>query len=189
MLIDEGVQLITIHPRLQRQSYARPALHEYTAALAKDLPIPVYGNGDINSAEKLQTAAQRYPCAGWMIGRAAVQMPWIFEAIRRKRAAELKQGELRAAGMNEANAADFDSGPYRIDLEQTAVSFLQYLETEQPPEFFLTRAQRFFQFYCENFSFAHYCRTQLLQAQSRQEMEHTLHTYFEQAPEDKMLQM
>ena len=33
MLIDEGVQLITIHPRLQRQSYARPALHEYTAAL------------------------------------------------------------------------------------------------------------------------------------------------------------
>ncbi|WP_269138870.1 tRNA-dihydrouridine synthase [Treponema vincentii] len=32
MLIDEGVQLITIHPRLQRQSYARPALHEYGCA-------------------------------------------------------------------------------------------------------------------------------------------------------------
>lgn len=171
MLIDEGVQLITIHPRLQRQSYARPALHEYTAALAKDLPIPVYGNGDINSAEKLQTAAQHYPCAGWMIGRAAVQMPWIFEAIRRKR------------------AGDSSSVPYRIDLEQTALSFLQYLETEQPPEFFLTRAQRFFQFYCDNFSFAHYCRTQLLRSQSREEMERVLHTYFEQAPEDKMIQI
>ena len=189
MLIDEGVQLITIHPRLQRQSYARPALHEYTAALAKDLPIPVYGNGDINSAEKLHTAAQRYSCAGWMIGRAAVQMPWIFGAIRRKHAARLGQGEPRAAGINNLNAADLDTRPHCIDLEQTAVSFLHYLETEQPPEFFLTRAQRFFQFYCDNFSFAHYCRTQLLRAQSREEMERTLHTYFEQVPDDKMLQM
>ena len=171
MLIDEGVQLITIHPRLQRQSYARPALHEYTAALAKDLPIPVYGNGDINSAEKLQTAAQRYPCAGWMIGRAAVQMPWIFEAIRRK------------------HAVESSSAPYRIDLEQTAVSFLQYLETEQPPAFFLTRAQRFFQFYCDNFSFAHYCRTQVLRARSREEMERVLHTYFEQLPDDKLIEI
>ena len=171
MLIDEGVQLITIHPRLQRQSYARPALHEYTAALAKELPIPVYGNGDIDSAEKLQIAAQRYPCAGWMIGRAAVQKPWIFEAIRRK------------------HGGDSSSAPYRIDLEQTALSFLHYLETEQPPDFFLTRAQRFFQFYCDNFSFAHYCRTQLLRARNREEMEHALHTYFEEAPDDKMIEM
>ena len=195
MLIDEGVQLITIHPRLQRQSYARPALHEYTAALAKDLPIPVYGNGDINSAEKLQTAAQHYPCAGWMIGRAAVQMPWVFEAIRRKHGSESRSGVTHAAETDEARTADTVSdgasnfAPYRIDLEQTALSFLQYLETEQPPEFFLTRAQRFFQFYCDNLSFAHYCRTQLLRSQSREEMERVLHTYFEQVPEDKMIQI
>ena len=172
MLVEEGVQLITIHPRLQRQSYARPALHEYTAALAKDLPIPIYGNGDIDSAEKLQTATKRYPsCAGWMIGRAAVQKPWIFKEICRKRVVES------------------DSAPYRIDLEQTAVSFLQYLETEQPPEFFLTRVQRFFQFYCENFSFAHYCRTQLLRARSREETVQILHTYFDEAPNDKMIEI
>ena len=195
MLIDEGVQLITIHPRLQRQSYARPALHEYTAALAKDLPIPVYGNGDINSAEKLQTAAQRYPCAGWMIGRTAVQMPWIFEAIRRKHAVESGSGIDHAADTDEARTADTvsdgapDFAPYRIDLEQTAVSFLQYLETEQPPAFFLTRAQRFFQFYCDNFSFAHYCRTQVLRARSREEMERVLHTYFEQLPDDKLIEI
>ena len=172
MLVDEGVQLITIHPRLQRQSYARPALHEYTAALAKDLPVPVYGNGDIDSAEKLQIATKRYlSCAGWMIGRAAVRKPWIFKEICRKRVVES------------------DNAPYRIDLEQTAVSFLQYLETEQPPEFFLTRAQRFFQFYCDNFSFAHYCRTQLLRARSREEMVQILHTYFEEAPNDKMIEI
>ena len=66
---------------------------------------------------------------------------------------------------------------------------MHYLETEQPPEFFLTRAQRFFQFYCDNLSFAHYCRTRLLRAQSQEEMERVLHTYFEQVPEDKMIQI
>ena len=98
-------------------------------------------------------------------------MPWIFEAIRRK------------------HAVESSSAPYRIDLEQTAVSFLQYLETEQPAAFFLTRAQRFFQFYCDNFSFAHYCRTQVLRARSREEMERVLHTYFEQLPDDKLIEI
>jgi len=166
-----------------------------SAARAEDLPIPVYGNGDINSAEKLQTAAQHYPCAGWMIGRAAVQMPWVFEAIRRKHGSESNTGQPRAPKTKKPRAADTVSdgasnfAPYRIDLEQTALSFLQYLETEQPPEFFLTRAQRFFQFYCDNLSFAHYCRTRLLRAQSQEEMERVLHTYFEQVPEDKMIQI
>jgi len=233
MLANEGVQLITIHPRTQRQSYARPALHEYTAALAKDLSIPIYGNGDINSAEKLQTAAaQHSACAGWMIGRAAVQKPWIFKEIARTCAAYLESDELRTTssggigttGTDELHAddtmngiadnaahtaegdacrtgingskgktgmdgGDSSSAPYRIDLEQTALSFLQYLETEQPPAFFLTRAQRFFQFYCDNFSFAHYCRTQVLRTRSREEMEQALHTYFKEAPNDKLLEI
>lgn len=172
MLTAEGVQLITLHPRLRRQSYTRPALHDYIAALARDLDIPVYGNGDITSTEKLLVAARRIPCAGWMIGRAAVQKPWIFRTIN----------HALAAGTE-------DSGePYRIDLEHTALLFLQYLETEQPQSFFRTRAQRFFRFYCENFSFAHYCRTQLLKAATREEMIRILHDYFEQVPEDRIIE-
>nr|WP_314992449.1 tRNA-dihydrouridine synthase family protein [uncultured Treponema sp.] len=167
MLIDEGVELITIHPRLQRQSYGRPALHEYTAALARDVDVPVYGNGDVDTPKKLAAVMRKAPCAGWMIGRAAVRMPWIFKAIRRGSGVE----------------------PYRIDLEQTALLFLQLLQTEQPPSFYRTRAQRFFQFYCDNFSFAHYCKTQLLRAGSLDEAAHILHTYFEQAPDDKVIEI
>ena len=195
MLTGEGVQLITIHPRLQRQSYVRPALHEYTAALAKDLDVPVYGNGDIHSVEKLLTTAQRIPCAGWMLGRAAVQMPWIFKEARDKiTAGSCRTGIPDAAAM----AAGTETAPYgangtgnaevyRIDLEETAKLFLQFLETEQPSAFFLTRAQRFFQFYCGNFSFAHYCKTQLLKAVTKEAMVQLLHAYFEQVPEDKII--
>lgn len=213
MLTDEGVELITIHPRLQRQSYGRPALHEYTASLARDMNIPVYGNGDIDTAEKLSAMAQKAPCAGWMIGRAAVRMPWIFKAMQRAAGAviygtESCRSEDRdrdtaagAVGVQElrneistVNGSGLESDaansvPYRIDLEQTALHFLQLLQIEQPPSFYRTRAQRFFQFYCDNFSFAHYCKTQLLQAASFEEAAQILHTYFEQVPNDRMIEI
>lgn len=196
MLIDEGVELITLHPRLQRQSYARPALHEYTAALAKDLTIPVYGNGDIDSVNSLAAAAERYPCAGWMLGRAAVRMPWIFKLLKKALNRNTDNDTERMLHPAEKQCAiDLAQSPEKqpaekpliIDVEQTALLFLQFLKTEQPPEFYLTRAQRFFQFYCDNFSFAHYCKTQLLNAESPEEMEHILHTYFEQVPQDRFI--
>ena len=171
MLEDEGVQLITLHPRFQRQRYGRPARHEYIGALAADLHVPVYGNGDINSAETFLTAARQIPCAGWMIGRAAVQMPWIFKAISLK------------------CVTDSERKPYRIDLEETAIHFLHLLTTEQPPSFYRTRIQRFFQFYCDNFSFAHYCRTRLLKAAFPEEAAEILRVYFEQVPEDKIIEL
>lgn len=173
MLEAEGVELITVHPRLQRQSYSRPALHEYTARLAEDLPIPVYGNGDINSAEKLCTLSKCVPCAGWMIGRAAVQQPWIFKMIKTTLAAE----------------KNFPHSFFSVNLEDTALLFLELLKEEQPEAFQLTRAQRFFQFYCENFSFAHYCRTQLLHAASADDMRQRLHHYFEQVPTDRVVEL
>ena len=172
MLEAEGVSLITLHPRLQRQSYGRPAKHEYTAQLAQDLHIPVYGNGDIDSVDAFVAAAARYPCAGWMIGRGAVQKPWLFQEIRSR----------VSDGCVHENA-----GMYSVNLEETAMLFLQLLRTEQPAAFHTTRAQRFFQFFCANFSFAHYCKTKLLHAAGLEEAEAELRAYFEQVPQDRVL--
>ena len=180
MLINEGVELITLHPRLQRQSYARPTLHKYTAALAQELPIPVYGNGDIDSVQALTAAAERYPCAGWMIGRAAVRMPWIFKLLRRA-----LSGNTDICVPNSTEQTEKEV----INVEQTARLFLQFLQTEQPPEFYQTRAQRFFQFYCDNLSFAHYCKTQLLRESEPEAMERILQDYFEQVPTDRLVEI
>ena len=188
MLVCEGVQLITIHPRLQRQSYGRPAFHEYTAALARDLAIPVYGNGDITSVEKVSALARQIPAAGWMIGRAAVRMPWIFEAVRRRFAGGMDTScNTCSTECTVGNAGQDTNALSRVDLERTALLFLQLLESEQPQSFYSTRAQRFFQYYCENLSFAHYCRTQLRKAVTRIQMEQILYTYFEQVPEDRFI--
>ncbi|UTC66895.1 MULTISPECIES: tRNA-dihydrouridine synthase family protein [unclassified Treponema] len=163
MLISEGADLITLHPRTQKQKYSRPCKHEYTARLASDLSIPVYGNGDINSLETLEKNASKYPCSGWMIGRAAVQKPWIFYELS-------KPNKKR-----------------EIDLLKTAELFLTFLQEEQPKEFHLTRAQRFFAFFCDNFSFAHHIKSKVLNCKNLDDMLFNLRVYFEEVPEDRLI--
>lgn len=173
ILISEGVELITLHPRTQKQKYSKPCKHEYTALLAQDLNIPVYGNGDINSAKKFAEFSSKYKCSGWMIGRAAVQKPWIFSEIATRFSAppDLK---------NETSADN------TIDLLETAQLFIKLLKEEQPPEFYLTRAQRFFAYFCDNFQFAHHIKTKILNSKDLETMLQKLEKYFEDVPSDRL---
>ncbi|AIN93679.1 tRNA-dihydrouridine synthase family protein [Treponema putidum] len=175
MLVSEGVDLITLHPRTQKQKYSRPCKHEYISRLASDLPIPVYGNGDINSLETLKKINSKYPCSGWMIGRAAVQKPWIFYELSK---INLKKG-----------AIENTEKKIEIDLLKTADLFLSFLQEEQPQEFYLTRAQRFFAFFCDNFSFAHHIKSKVLNCKGLDDMLHNLSTYFEEVPEDRLIRV
>lgn len=178
MLVDEGVELITLHPRVQKQKYSRPAKHCYTAMLAADLSIPVFGNGDIDSAEKLKNLMEKYPCAGWMIGRAAIRKPWIFLNL----ASYLKK-EGGAGDFSFSNTAD------SADLLETAFLFLQFLQEEQPEEFWLTRAQRFFAYYCDNFTFAHHIKTKILNSSCIDEMKQKLSAYIDEVPSDRIVKI
>ena len=175
MLVLEGVDLITLHPRTQKQKYSRPCKHEYTARLASDLSVPVYGNGDINSLETLEKVSSKYPCSGWMIGRSAVQKPWIFY--------ELSKGILKNG------TSEHKEEKNEIDLLKTASLFLEFLREEQPEEFYITRAQRFFSFFCDNFTFAHHIKTKVLNCKRLEDMIFSLKLYFEEVPEDRIIKI
>lgn len=166
MLLNEGTELITLHPRTNKQKYSRACSHEYTARLAEDLPIPVYGNGDIDCFDKIKSLDLKYKCAGWMLGRVTVQKPWIFYEIKLK----------------EKGLCNFS-----VDLLKTAESFFDLLNKEQPKEFHLTRAQRFFGFYCNNFTFSHHIKTKILNCRNLDQMYSNLEQYFKEVPEDKEL--
>ncbi|GHU80667.1 tRNA-dihydrouridine synthase [Spirochaetia bacterium] len=164
----EGVEFITLHPRTGREKFKRRARWEYVEQLRKVLGIPVAGNGDIASAEELLRRAA-FPCDAVMAGRLAVKAPWVFAQARR----------MEAAGSAQAAA------PPQVDLEETGLRFLELLARHQPPEFHLSRARRFFAYYCDNFTWGTYLKNLLGREQSLVGMAAVLGTYFRDQPGEK----
>lgn len=140
-LEEEGVDMITLHPRTAGEKFRRRSRWEYVGLLRGELKIPVTGNGDIGGpAELLGKTAE---CDGVMVGRAAVRRPWIFAEAR------------RLAHPGPEGGGGF--GP--VNLEETGLRFLDLLSQYQPPEFHLSRARRFFGYFCDNLMFGHYAKT------------------------------
>ncbi len=83
-LQDVGIQALTIHGRTRKQMYKGEADWKHIAAVKRDagIHIPIFGNGDIDSAEKAREYKNRYHVDGIMIGRAAIGNPWIFNEIK-----------------------------------------------------------------------------------------------------------
>lgn len=82
-LQDCGIQALTIHGRTRSQMYTGEANWE-TIARVKENPrlhIPIIGNGDITTPEKLCEAFNRYGVDGVMVGRASIGAPWIFREM------------------------------------------------------------------------------------------------------------
>jgi tRNA-dihydrouridine synthase len=144
----EGVDLITLHPRTAGEKFKRRARWEFVEALRKELTIPVAGNGDIASAEELAEKAGPV-----MIGRLAVKEPWVFAAV---------YAGTTGSGINGLPGQP-DGCP---GLEATGLRFLELLSRHQPPEFHLSRARRFFRYYCDNFTWAEYLRNKINREQS-----------------------
>ena len=135
-LEQEGAELITLHPRLVIEKFKRLARWEYVGKLRSELKIPVAGNGDVSSAEELVRRAAG-PCDAVMVGRAAVQMPWIFA---------------------QAKTEAFSPPP---PLEEIGLRFLDLLTRHQPPEFHISRARRFFNFFCDNLKWGTFLKNQI----------------------------
>jgi nifR3 family TIM-barrel protein len=83
-LQDIGIKAISIHGRTRKQMYKGDADWSLIGDVKNNsrMHIPVFGNGDINSPEKVIHARNKYGVDGVMIGRAAIGYPWIFNEIK-----------------------------------------------------------------------------------------------------------
>jgi tRNA-dihydrouridine synthase B len=78
-----GAAALAVHGRTADESYERPADWEGIAAIKPHLRrLPLIGNGDLNSAEKVVQTFRRYDVDGVMIGRASLGRPWLFRQIQ-----------------------------------------------------------------------------------------------------------
>ena len=79
MIEDEGAAMLAVHGRTRVQLYTGRADWELVRAIRERLTIPVLGSGDVTSPA---LALQRLACAdGVMIGRGALDNPWLFAQI------------------------------------------------------------------------------------------------------------
>ncbi|GAA5484410.1 tRNA-dihydrouridine synthase B [Haloferula sargassicola] len=89
-LEDCGMQAISIHGRTRSQGYGGEACWETIDACARAVRVPVIGNGDIASGADVARRKSGTAVSGVMIGRAAMQNPWVFREAKHF----LKTGEL-----------------------------------------------------------------------------------------------
>jgi tRNA-dihydrouridine synthase len=88
-----------------------------------------------------------------MVGRAAVRQPWIF-------------AQAKASASSVPN------------LEETGLRFLELLARYQPPEFHISRALRFFGYFCDNLKWGNYLKNKLNREETLSGIEQIWRGYF-----------
>ena len=83
-LQDIGIAALTIHGRTRSQMYKGPADWTLIGAVKNNprMHIPIFGNGDADSPQKVLDLKNTYGIDGGMIGRAAIGYPWIFNEVK-----------------------------------------------------------------------------------------------------------
>jgi tRNA-dihydrouridine synthase B len=92
ILEDCGMQAIAVHGRTRAQGYGGEADWNVIDAVARAVTVPVIGNGDIHCGADLVRRKAETAVSGVMIGRAAMQNPWVFREAKHF----LKTGKVMA---------------------------------------------------------------------------------------------
>lgn len=168
MLVENGAMLLTLHPRTKKEKLTRPPRYSYCQSLCeryKGAGVKIYLNGNVKDRASAEYAAQVCPdISGIMISRASVQKPWIFSEI----------------------SADLGK-KIEVDMEKVCYNYIENIEKYQPKEFYKTRLQRFFTYFCMNFQFAHYAQTKFVNAAEKgnEELRNEIRAFFEKCPEER----
>lgn len=81
-LQDAGMRQIAIHGRTRSQGYRGEADWNVIDECARSVDIPIIGNGDITSGVDVELRRRTTAVSGLMIGRAAMQNPWVFREAK-----------------------------------------------------------------------------------------------------------
>lgn len=167
LLFTNGVELLTLHPRTQKEKDRILPRYEYVKLLKNNFPDKkIYLNGNIKDKSSLDFALNKAPHTdGIMISRAIAQKPWLFSILNKENSNGIKE----------------------IDLQQLAIDFINDVKIYQPQQYWKTRLQRFFTYFCMNFQFAHYFQTQMLNSNSPEESCKKVIDYFDKQKEERFL--
>jgi tRNA-dihydrouridine synthase B len=121
---DCGVAALALHPRTREQGYKGSADWSRVAAVKAAVAIPVIGSGDVQDAHDALVRLRDSGADGVMIGRGAMENPWIFLQI-----AQLRSGE-----------APFVPGP--SDKLDFLLRYMAMCEEEMPARLALNKIKQ-----------------------------------------------
>ncbi len=112
---DCGVEHLQLHGRTKEQGYKGLADWDFVRAIKAHVEIPVSGSGDVTTIDGALKKWRETGCDGILIGRGAMQNPWIFRQIQ-----DISEGRL----------------PFEPSLEDKQKALLEYFEMlrEDMPE-------------------------------------------------------
>lgn len=145
-----GIEWITLHGRRVGDPYGRPASWKALIEVAGSSPLPLCANGDIRSPEELSSLLEGQSFPAVMPARGVARRPWLPILLSRLVVA----GRLSVTGRAELPAL-YNRAPAPQSYAETAERFHHYLEAYLPPQFWRTRARRFYAYFAANFPFGH----------------------------------
>ncbi|MGZ3863562.1 MAG: tRNA dihydrouridine synthase DusB [Bacteroidia bacterium] len=83
-LQDVGIAALSIHGRTRAQMYKGDADWTLIGEVKNNprIKIPIFGNGDVTTPERVKEVREKYGVDGVMIGRASIGYPWVFNEIK-----------------------------------------------------------------------------------------------------------
>jgi len=83
-LAEAGAAWVTLHPRVAADKRRGRADWDQIAFLEKELPIPVIGNGDVQTCDDVFQMIESTNCSGVMVGRALTARPWLMWQVGKR---------------------------------------------------------------------------------------------------------
>lgn len=123
-----GIDALCVHPRFFHEKLKRRARWELFGWIKSLWRGPLIGNGDMTDPTALELLRDG-SCDALMIGRAAVERPWIFQVLC--------------------------GNTVPINLWEVWEEFFEYTLEDFPPERAIGRVKEFTRYYAENFFFGH----------------------------------
>jgi tRNA-dihydrouridine synthase B len=161
-----GVDFITLHPKTINQKPSRAPHWSLIKSASQAISIPLIANGGITDSTNWKKLRTLTGVNSWMIGRGAIEKPWIFnQLIHGNRAKE-------------------------INLRELLVDFLQLLVEYQPQEFHLSRAKRFSLYFHKNLLYGYHLHfKEVYHAENLQKIEALYTNYFLRNPQEELLNL
>jgi len=161
MLADEGIDLLTVHGRLQEEKFCRRARWDWIGKVKSALQIPIIANGGIFSVSDARKCLEQSGADGLMLGRGAVCKPWLFADIAK-------------------SLYNYDVST-QISLQEVYFRFTELLQERFLPERRLGRLKQFTHYYSGNFTFGHHLASRVQNSKTIEEAIETAADFFETA--------